>query len=773
MLLFIYVDMLQSVKHDHSWLGSDVVVTECKAPMVVSPSSSVYTSTTTTPNKKVVMQNAFDVKVSKPFINCLKKNQEKVEKQLNHLHATVSTDTETEQVTISPCIGSEDLKDWEENCRSVINSYLQSLVTETVPFPSEIKDVMVPVILVIIQNYSSLHIEYDGSSLKVVVVGENIMVAKVKGKLEEALDSHMMKKESLRFEDQKFLSFLHVKLDGLLANHPKIEATLQADDGCVSIQGTKDSRIAFKKDLESLRTSMIPVTVRISKDFVEFLSAPLGRTLLHQYLQGFESCVAIYFGSESTLLLLCSQKNDGIKAAKVIQESVCSTCVPYPEVFVTSLRGKEWATLKSDLEESYCVSVRILGNKVRIVGDKKSLDHVSEEIQQFIEKECHIEKSIPLCGAQWRLLTTHMNKKWSKVEQKLKDQSKVKFSFPNEGDIKSSIVLKGEKPVVADLAKQVEDLIASICTCPPLEQARPGTVKFFYSEKGKTLITGVEAQEKSCIQLEVLDGGDGDDLSENGVAKVGISKLGMGTTKEGKIITLVKGDITEIPVDVIVNASNADLKHIGGVALAIANKGGSIIQEESDRRTRRDGKLSDGDAIMMKEVGKLPCKRLIHAVGPKWNSGYSKEEAFLKRACLESLKLARNFKTVSFPAISSGVFGFPINKCATCMVKAFMEYSKADPMSSLHEITIIVRDQPAIDAFGREMSQHLENFHGTSTSFVKVNPGNSGVNDDFKPVHGKHKKPSVKTVSQEDQSIFAQFIKLYKGELLKHTVSTS
>ena len=56
---------------------------------------------------------------------------------------------------------------------------------------------------------------------------------------------------------------------------------------------------------------------------------------------------------------------------------------------------------------------------------------------------------------------------------------------------------------------------------------------------------------------------------------------------------------------------------------------------------------------------------------------------------------------------------------------------------------------------------------------VKVNPGDSGVNDDFKPVHGKRKKPSVKTVSQEDQSIFAQFIKLYKGELLKHTVSTS
>ena len=773
-VLFVYVDMLQSVKHDHSWLGSGVVVTECKAPMAVSSSSSLHTSTAKIPNKKVVMRNAFDIKVSKPFVNCLKKNQEKVEKQLNEMHAAVSTDTKTEQVTISPCSSSEDMKDWEENCRAIINSYLASLVTETVSFPSEIKDVMVPVILGVIQSHSSLHIEYDTYSLTVVVVGEKVMVGKAKGRLEEALDSHMIKKESLPFEDQKFLSFLRVKLGELLTNHPKIKATLQADEGCVSIEGIKDRRIAFKKDLVSLRTGMHSVAVRTSKDFIEFLSAPLGKTLLLQYLQGFESRVAIYFGPEGSLLLLSSQKNDSIKVAKVIQERVCSILVPYPEAFVTSLGGKEWATMKSDVEESYCVSVSNLGNKVRIIGDKKSLDHVSEEIQQFIEKECQMEKSIPLCGAQWRLLTTHMNKKWSKMEQRLKDQSKLKFSLPNEGDVKSSIVLKGEKPVVADLAKQVENLIATICTCPPLEQARPGTVKFFYSEKGKILIKGVEAQEKSCIQLEVLrDGGGDDNLSENGVAKVGISKLGMGTTKEGKIITLVKGDITEIPVDVIVNASNADLKHIGGVALAIANKGGSVIQEESDRQTRREGKLSDGDAIMMKEVGKLPCKRLIHAVGPKWNGGYSQEEAFLKRVCLESLKLARNYKTVSFPAISSGVFGFPINKCATCMVKAFMEYSKADPMSSLHEITIIVRDQQAIDAFGCEMSHHLENFRSTSTSFVKVNPGDSGVNNDFKPVHSKRKKQSVKTVSQEDQSIFAKFIKLYKGELLKYTVSTS
>ena len=764
--------MLQCLKHDHSWLGDSVTVTKCRVPMGTS-SNSLHVSSTRSLNEKVT-QTAFVIKVSKLLLNCLKKNIEEIEKRLSHLHAAISVDTEANQVTISPCSGSEDREDWEINCQSVVDSYLESLITESFSFPGEMKDAMIPVVLEIIQNQQSLLIDYIDESFTVIIVGEKIVVDKVKERLEGACDSQMIKKESVQIKDQKFWSFLCMKLDEFITNHPKIEATLQTDENCLSIQGIKDSCVTFKKDLESLHTSMVSVKVRNSKELVEFLSTPLGRTLLHQYLQGFESLVAVHFESEGVLLLLCSRKDDGIKVAQVIQGNLSFVFVPYPEVFVASLRGKEWATLKADLEESYCVSVSILTNKIKLTGDKESLDHVSKDVQQFIERECSVEKSIPLCEAQWRLLNTHMANKWDKVEQKLKGQSKLKFSFPDEGDKNSSIILKGEKSVVADFAKQIEDFISTICTNPPLEQARPGTVKFFYSEKGKTLIMGVEAQEKSCIQLDVLQDGDGDNdnLIGNGVSKSGNDKLGMGATKEGKIITLVKGDITEMQVDVIVNASNAELKHIGGVALAIAKKGGPIIQEESNRYTRRDGKLSDGDAIMMKEVGELPCKRLIHAVGPRWNDGSSKEEAFLKRACLEALKLARSFKTVSFPAISSGVFGFPISKCATCMIKAFMEYSKNDALSSLHEITIVVRDQHAISAFTTEMSKHLDNFHSTSTSFVKVNPVDSGVTDDFKPVRSKRKKQNVKVVSREDQSIFAQFIKLYRGELLKQTVST-
>ncbi|MGB7559630.1 MAG: macro domain-containing protein, partial [Nitrososphaeraceae archaeon] len=111
-----------------------------------------------------------------------------------------------------------------------------------------------------------------------------------------------------------------------------------------------------------------------------------------------------------------------------------------------------------------------------------------------------------------------------------------------------------------------------------------------------------------------------------------------------KIIRLVKGDITERAVDVIVNAANSYLKHGGGVAGAIVRKGGGIIQKESDKI----GFVPVGSSVIT-GAGKLPCKAVIHAVGPKMGEG--DEDAKLRSSVSSSLTLAseRNFRSISMP----------------------------------------------------------------------------------------------------------------------------
>jgi len=140
------------------------------------------------------------------------------------------------------------------------------------------------------------------------------------------------------------------------------------------------------------------------------------------------------------------------------------------------------------------------------------------------------------------------------------------------------------------------------------------------------------------------------------------------------IFRLVKDDITKRHVHAIVNAANSYLKHGDGVAAAILKNGGAIIQKESDRI----GFVPVGSAVIT-SAGKLPCKAVIHAVGPQMGEGY--EDNKLKSVVRRSLELAvkNQFESISIPAISSGIFGFPKDRCAKILVgesKEFVELNK-------------------------------------------------------------------------------------------------
>src|SRR5512135_636198 len=119
-------------------------------------------------------------------------------------------------------------------------------------------------------------------------------------------------------------------------------------------------------------------------------------------------------------------------------------------------------------------------------------------------------------------------------------------------------------------------------------------------------------------------------------------------------IRLISADLTERDVDAIVNAANSHLQHGGGVAGAIVRKGGRIIQEESDRI----GYVPVGGAVLT-TAGALQAKYVIHAVGPRMGEG--DEDNKLKKAINSALALAveKNMKSISVPAISAGIFGFP------------------------------------------------------------------------------------------------------------------
>ena len=157
-------------------------------------------------------------------------------------------------------------------------------------------------------------------------------------------------------------------------------------------------------------------------------------------------------------------------------------------------------------------------------------------------------------------------------------------------------------------------------------------------------------------------------------------------------LQLIKGDITELDTDAIVNAANAQLQLGGGVAGAIRRKGGPKIQEECNQI----GGTFVGGAVIT-TGGNLKAKHVIHAVGPRMGEG--DEDRKLKNATMNSLKVAdtNHLKSISFPAISTGIFGYPLDRCAEIMLSEAINYLKET--TNLEKVIFCLYDQTAFDVF--------------------------------------------------------------------------
>lgn len=177
------------------------------------------------------------------------------------------------------------------------------------------------------------------------------------------------------------------------------------------------------------------------------------------------------------------------------------------------------------------------------------------------------------------------------------------------------------------------------------------------------------------------------------------------TMADGRKLRVVRGDITAEQVDAIVNAANERLAHGGGVAGAIARRGGRTIQQESAAWVREHGPVPTGDAAIT-GGGQLPARYVIHAVGPVWR-GRGDEPALLRSAVQRSLALAdaHGVRSLSLPAISSGIFGFPKALAASVIWDAAADYLAGTPDSGLQEIRFCNIDAETSELFRAEGEQ--------------------------------------------------------------------
>ncbi|XP_023611566.1 poly [ADP-ribose] polymerase 9 isoform X2 [Myotis lucifugus] len=201
----------------------------------------------------------------------------------------------------------------------------------------------------------------------------------------------------------------------------------------------------------------------------------------------------------------------------------------------------------------------------------------------------------------------------------------------------------------------------------------------------------------------------------------------------GLELSVWKGDLTRHAVDVVVNAANEELRHGGGLAQALVKAGGQQIQEESDLYISRYGKIPTG-GIAITGPGKLPCKCIIHAVGPRWVAwDRGRCQVDLRRAIENILDFvtAGNLypETVAIPALSSGIFQFPLDLCTRIIVKTIRHYFQGKQLASnLKEIHLVSNEDPTVAAFKTASENILgTNELGSSVSQGAILPSNTMV----------------------------------------------
>lgn len=169
-------------------------------------------------------------------------------------------------------------------------------------------------------------------------------------------------------------------------------------------------------------------------------------------------------------------------------------------------------------------------------------------------------------------------------------------------------------------------------------------------------------------------------------------------------LRVAQGDITRQRADAIVNAANSGLMGGGGVDGAIHRAGGPAILEECARIVRERGRLRAGQAVIT-TAGRLPAKHVIHTVGPVWYGGDRGEAETLASAYRESLALAeaRGLKTVAFPSISTGAYGYPVELAAEIALREVIAFLKRG--TGIEQVTFVLFDERTYQVYSEVLAR--------------------------------------------------------------------
>lgn len=487
--------------------------------------------------------------------------------------------------------------------------------------------------------------------------------------------------------------------------YPDIKIAYESSKERITLRGIAAEVFKIKSDLLIKISSMVQKPVDVHPYILHFLQHVDNETV-SQLLFWTKNINVFFELEESSVLLTGISPHDLLQAEEEMKEALAYKCIELEDQSI--VRNREWRELTSSLYNAYnCSSASViieeLAGQIVIAGCFTEVADANQKLSAFVDSNTYVQKTI---RAKSEAVVMYVEQEKRSIWLGL-TQKGVKIHFDTRTNQKL-ISLEGSRVEVMKGLDCLQNVLSSLYAKRILID-KPG-VEAFFKEQEHLYVTCAKQQFNCLIRIqegsekyEEEEEHEVENVSEERGPPYCEVKLGDGT-----VVSICKGNLTRYLTDVVVNASNEELKHIGGLAYALSQAAGPQLQRECDDLVRKHGPVWPGCAVIT-GAGNLPCKQVIHAVGPRWDSSEKdKCVRLLKKAVRESLQLAEtyNHRSIAIPAISSGVFGFPLKECASSIVTAIKETTgKKSGSDCLKQIDLVDLQEDTIRALTDAMKE--------------------------------------------------------------------
>ncbi|CAL9707735.1 unnamed protein product [Knipowitschia caucasica] len=662
---------------------------------------------------------------------CSKNLSDAINEKMSQHFCQVNMDTP--QVKLSPLpsflrqnnLTKERVENWRPEALKAFRGQMNEYGAFDCPVNSEAWRLVETEVRGIVKEDAELILDYSKGVLTVAASFTTIrqVRAQVEGAVRKKLNQIDREKNGIVDKMTLDPAVFHILNESGLqkaAKNISSDLSFNFDKGVLTIDGMQGEVFRLKTWILEKKMSLEKKLLEIPNPLQEFLQNVDVKQLSQDQFTSRGVCAFVSLEKKGIYLIGSSEQFIS-DAEKKLRSVLMVQTLNYQDKQVVKL--KMWSTLVGKMLDTYNTStkqtlqIKEQEQKIVIAGYSVPVTEVAEHLSKFIHDYSKVQERVRVKSCA----VVHFIKK-KKLEEwnRIAKDNQVIAEFDPE---RPKFTISGPRIHVHE-AKSLYHKLANSLLNDTLQVQKPGAKKFFMTQGAYFLSTVLNDVGCAVILHPDLPDDDNDDecgdLSEveEGSCMVQVK------TMRGVEVLVRKADMSKLKVDAVVNAANEDLQHIGGLALALLNAAGRDLQRDCDNFIKQNGKLPAGQTFVTRSY-RLPCKHVIHAVGPKYTENGAKLAHFLLNLVVKDcLTKAEKYRctSVAIPAISSGIFGFPVDLCAETIAQAVREYCD-DPENqqvALRQVHLVDNIDKTVKALADAVKREFSDLKPTTKSKLQI-----------------------------------------------------